>query len=66
MTFAALPPGGRSRAASGGLLVDPGAWLMRGVVEPFLSAIILARRDSVERHADNAALPRADSGRLNF
>jgi hypothetical protein len=46
MTFTALPPVGRSRAASGGLLVDPGAWLMRGVMEPFLSAIILARRDS--------------------
>jgi hypothetical protein len=65
MTCTAAPPVGQSPAASRGLLVDPGAWLLRGVVEPFLSAMILARRDSAVRRADSAAFPHADSGRLN-
>ncbi len=65
MTFTTLPLVGRSRAAPGGLLVDPAAWLMRGVVEPFLSAMIVARQDSVARRADNGAVLRTGSGRLN-
>jgi hypothetical protein len=60
MTCTAAPPVGQSPAASRGLLVDPGAWLLRGVVEPFLT-----RRDSAVRRPDSAAFPPADSGRLN-